>query len=209
MKNSFKVNYDTKTILLSYQDEEFTFDLNEGDIGEFWNSFKTKEGIIKDINFAQESANEKPGLSVYPIGEDGYINTSEEEPIDCALTEGNPINYFGSDEETNQEHISAVLENLKKRTNEIDNYLCAWFSNLPLEAQEDIMGDYGSPDQSDYTQTPEGIEEYNYDLGEYTEKLFYDFSRASLDIKLNDFKKYAEANANSMAPGWDFVGYLF
>lgn len=94
MGKYFKIDYDKKIIELFYDVEKFLFDLNEGDIGDFWHSFTTKDGVTKDINFYQEDATIKPSMSIYDLDEDGYINTTYEEVIDCTNIQGNPQNYF-------------------------------------------------------------------------------------------------------------------
>ena len=96
--NNYIVNYTDKTVVLNYSGEKFKFDLNEGDVGDFWHSLTTKEGIIKDINFSQDDEDESPSLSLYGVKEvDGklLINTSDEIHIKKFKQEGNPMDYFG------------------------------------------------------------------------------------------------------------------
>jgi hypothetical protein len=92
--NNFKIFYNKKTVDLYYNDEKFSFDLNDGDVGDYWNSFTTYDGVVKDVNFYQEDASVKPSFSIYNLDEDGYINTSEEEVIECTYVHGKPENYF-------------------------------------------------------------------------------------------------------------------
>lgn len=98
--NKYTVDYDKKEIILQYAGEKFNFDLNDGDIGDFWHSLKTKDGVEKDINFSQDDENEAPNLSVYGLkpnedGRDGLlIDTSDEEYIKDFTQVGNPLNYF-------------------------------------------------------------------------------------------------------------------
>ena len=208
MENYFKVDYDARTIYLCYQGEEFTFDLTKGDVGDYWNSFTTKYGETKDINFYQESVREAPGLSVYDLDADGYIDTSKEESIKCWFAEGDYDNYFNP-KQVNQEHISAVIKHWEKHLREIDTYLYTWFCNLPFQAKQEIMDNYDAPDRSDYIEGAEGDEEYQYEVGEWEEGIISDFDKVNLEIKINDFKRYAHKYANHMAPDWDFVGNLF
>ena len=103
-KNKFSVNYNKKTLTLHFEGEKFTWDLNEGDVGEFWHSFTTKKGVVRDINFHQEDENQKPSLSVYGLTYDKKkkvysINTSDETLIDLDKKVGNPVKYFGEDED--------------------------------------------------------------------------------------------------------------
>ena len=104
MKNYFKVNYDTKELTLHYEGEDFKWNLNDGDVGDFWNSLETKKGVVKDINFSQEDENQKPSLALYGVikGEDGLwnINTSDATVIDIYETVGDMTNYFGVNEFT-------------------------------------------------------------------------------------------------------------
>ena len=98
--NSFKIDYDKKHLTLLFEGETFEFDLNSGDVGEFWHAFETKDKVGKDINFHQEDKNQKPGLSVYGLKlQDGFwnTNTSDEIYIETCETVGNPDNYFGTD----------------------------------------------------------------------------------------------------------------
>ncbi len=95
MENYFEIDYDKKTIDLFYGNEKFTFDLNEGDVGDYWNSFTTKDSVVKDINFYQEDESiESPLISIYDIDSDGYIDTTYEYVVECKHKRGNPQNYF-------------------------------------------------------------------------------------------------------------------
>lgn len=99
-KNSFSVNYDKKEITLNFEGEKFKWNLNDGDIGDFWHSFTDKKGIVRDINFHQESETEIPCLSVYGLiynekEKSYFINTADEKLIELNEKIGNPINYFG------------------------------------------------------------------------------------------------------------------
>ncbi len=111
--------------------------------------------------------------------------------------------------ETNKKHIPKVLEHLENKLREIDNYLCAWFENLPSRIREEIVGNDNMPDFMDYTLDDEGTEAYNKDVEEYLEGLYSIFSNSSLDIKLNDFKRYATKYADHMSNNWDFIGNLY
>lgn len=99
MENKFVVDYDKKIVTLHYEGEVFEFDLNEGDVGDFWHSFKDKHGVERDINFSQEDENQYPGISVYGLKDDGngqmLINTSDEVYISNFEQIGNQENYFG------------------------------------------------------------------------------------------------------------------
>ena len=81
MENKFVVDYDNKVLTLHYQDHIFMFDLNAGDIGDFWHGFQLKNGT-EIWNTA--------------LNEDGnhYINFQIDTIDSCEIL-GNPINYFG------------------------------------------------------------------------------------------------------------------
>lgn len=97
MKNSFLVNYDTKELTLHFKGDTFSWNLNDGDVGEFWHSFETTKGVVKDINFHQEDENDIPTFAVYGVTKDdeGFdqINT-DDEIIVKGKAIGNPMNYF-------------------------------------------------------------------------------------------------------------------
>lgn len=106
----------------------------------------------------------------------------------------------------NLTQATEILKAIQGKFDAIDSYLCAWFYKLPLEAMEDVMGNYNSPEREDYTSDEEGEDEYRYDLAEYIDSLYSDFAEVSLDIKLNDFRTYAGRYADEMQEGWSFVG---
>ena len=94
MRNYFIVYYDKAIVDLYYNDEKFTFDLKEGDVGDYWDSLTTKDGVIRDVNFYQDTPDCMPSFATYGISVDGYTNTSDEEPIKCKGMQGNVNNYF-------------------------------------------------------------------------------------------------------------------
>jgi hypothetical protein len=64
--NKFIVDYSTDHLYLWFEGNDYHFDLNEGDCGDFWHSFEHK-GELYDVNFYAESELDYPCLSVYPI----------------------------------------------------------------------------------------------------------------------------------------------
>jgi len=92
------INYDEKTITLFFRWQTFTFDLTQGDVGEFWHGFETQDGEVYDINYGQESAKDIPGISVYGtlIDEEGYILIDSDNRFDIDIKEliGDANNYF-------------------------------------------------------------------------------------------------------------------
>jgi hypothetical protein len=112
--NNFTVNYTKKTLVLHFEGEKFTWNLNDGDVGDFWHSFTTKKGIIKDINFYQEDAGERPNLSVYGVkkAKGGLlIDTNDEICIKDFKQAGNPVKYFGESDEDEDEDDKKSCDN--------------------------------------------------------------------------------------------------
>lgn len=96
--NNYEINYNSKTLVVNFEGETFTFDLNDGDIGDFWHSFTTKNGVVKDVNFSQEDVDEVPSLSIYGVkeNEEGQIliDTSDEIYVEEYTQVGNQYSYF-------------------------------------------------------------------------------------------------------------------
>lgn len=102
MENKFVVDYDNKVLTLHYQDQIFMFDLNAGDVGDFWHGFQLKDGTELDVNFHQESSEDEPYCEIWGIG---YLMTWGNDDVkqydrkqidgisNCEIL-GNPINYF-------------------------------------------------------------------------------------------------------------------
>tara|TARA_R110002126_G_scaffold23998_1_gene84090 strand:+ start:38 stop:421 length:384 start_codon:yes stop_codon:yes gene_type:complete len=103
MEKKFVVDYDNKVLTLYYEDQIFMFDLNAGDIGDFWYSFVLKNSTELDVNFHQESAKDEPYCEIWGMkylltwGADDTKQYAMQQ-IDgigsCEIL-GNPINYFG------------------------------------------------------------------------------------------------------------------
>ena len=98
MKDKFTVDYDKKELVVTFEGETFTFDLKEGDTGDFWSCLTHSNGTIKDINFYQEDHDETPSVALYGVkpNEEGelLIDTSDEILITEHTVTGNPFNYF-------------------------------------------------------------------------------------------------------------------
>jgi hypothetical protein len=96
MKNSYIIDYNKKEIVLTWRGEKFLYDLNDGDIGDFWHSLTLKDGTIKDVNFHQEEG-EVPNFEIWNVITlpDGslQIDTDEEYISDYSII-GSPYNYF-------------------------------------------------------------------------------------------------------------------
>lgn len=95
--NMYVVNYDDKTLTLYYNGGRHDFDLNDGDVGDFWHSF-TSDDEVYDINFHQEDAHAIPSLSVYKCGKNEFdeweVMTSDYETIIPLAYGGDATNYF-------------------------------------------------------------------------------------------------------------------
>ena len=95
--NTFHIDYDKKIIRLLFEGEQFTFNLDDGDIGDFWHSFTTGYGTMKDINFSQEDETQRPCLGVYGVKEvEGQmqVDTNDSIYITKCLKFGDAKNYF-------------------------------------------------------------------------------------------------------------------
>jgi hypothetical protein len=62
--NTYKIDYDKLCVYLIYDGEDYAFNLTNGDIGDYWDSF-FHNGQMYDINFYQEDSDSNPFLSVY------------------------------------------------------------------------------------------------------------------------------------------------
>ncbi len=74
MKNNQGIlNLTEKKIYFKFNDEDFVMDLTEGDLHDSWNSFTTKDGVVRDLNFTWEgySEGEKPYLTIYELRDNG------------------------------------------------------------------------------------------------------------------------------------------
>lgn len=114
--NKFTVDYDKKTVELTFNEEKFTFDLNEGDVGDFWHSFQDKNNVSWDVNFSQESKREQPCFSVYGLLPDKenpeqlLININDQTSIEFDGQFGEPDNYFGVEEKAdNKDLVKRVI----------------------------------------------------------------------------------------------------
>lgn len=98
MDNRFIVDYNTKMLIVLFDKEAFTFDLSDGDTGDFWNSFTQSNGTIKDINFYQDNENEVPSVSIYGVKSNGlgelFIDTNDEILLTEHIILGDILNYF-------------------------------------------------------------------------------------------------------------------
>ena len=104
----------------------------------------------------------------------------------------------------NIEKINSVLTDFSLSLGAIDSYVCKWFEHLPLEAMEEIIGNYNAPERTDYESDQEGEDAYYYDIANYMDSLHTQFSVVHLEIKINDFKSYSRKYANLMTNGFIF-----
>jgi hypothetical protein len=101
MKNNQGVlDLTKKTINFKFNDEDFVMDLTEGDLHDSWNSFETKDGVVRDLNFTWDgySEDDKPVLTVYELtdNEDGTWSTNWQEDTNIKLIKviGTEGEYF-------------------------------------------------------------------------------------------------------------------
>jgi hypothetical protein len=94
----YRIDYNRKGIVLHYNGEDFVFDLNDGDIGDFWDSFITADGVVKDVNFYQEDSTCEPSFTIYAVIKDekGELNidTSDYIYVEDYDVIGDSSNYF-------------------------------------------------------------------------------------------------------------------
>lgn len=104
MKNNQGIlNLTEKKIYFRYGNEDFIMDLTEGDLHDNWNSFTTKDGVVRDLNFSWEgySENHKPNLTIYPLRDngDGTFSTDvfsgNDSQIKLTKVIGTEGEYFG------------------------------------------------------------------------------------------------------------------
>lgn len=96
------LNLTEKKIYFKFNDEDFVMDLTEGDLDDNWNSFTTKDGVVRDLNFHWEGYSEGsvPNLTIYELRDNGdgtwstdlYSNSD----VDVELIEviGTEAEYF-------------------------------------------------------------------------------------------------------------------
>lgn len=100
MEKKFVIDYDNKVLTLHYLGQVFMFDLNAGDVGDFWHGFELKDGTKLDVNYHQESAKDEPYCEIWGIKSIDDTTHQTYQQIDginsCEIL-GNPINYFGSE----------------------------------------------------------------------------------------------------------------
>lgn len=89
----FTINYNEQKLTFHYNGGVYQFNLRDGDIGDYWNSF-VHNGETLDINYHQEDMSQTPTLSVYHLDSDGYIDMSNSTEIEFAGYCGDPKNYF-------------------------------------------------------------------------------------------------------------------
>jgi len=89
----YTINYNTRELTLSYNGCAYLFNLDDGDTGDYWNSFE-HNGETLDVNFSQEDEHQVPSLSVYHLDKDGYIDMNTLEEIEFGGFIGDSKNYF-------------------------------------------------------------------------------------------------------------------
>ena len=97
MENYAIVNYEEKTLTLFFRWQTFTFDLNRGDVGDFWYGFDTHDGEVYDINFINDDGVDA-SVTIYGtfLDDKGYhcIDTDDVYNIDIKEFIGDENNYL-------------------------------------------------------------------------------------------------------------------
>jgi hypothetical protein len=100
MKNYAIIDYDARELHLFFRGEEITFDLTQGDIGEFIYGFETKDGKFYDLNYTLSEFGED--VCVYGITEEiwGFpsVNTLDYTFIRIHLRIGDENSYLNQTE---------------------------------------------------------------------------------------------------------------
>jgi len=94
MENKFVVDYDNKVLTLYYQEQIFMFDLNAGDVSDFWHEFELKDGTQLDVNYHQEDVDDIPFCEIWGKDISKPLNIQQIDGLDKYEILGNPINYF-------------------------------------------------------------------------------------------------------------------
>ena len=100
MNNYAIIDYDKKSLTLFFRWQTFEFNLNEGDVGEFWYGFETHDGEIYDVNYGEEEGEDNPSVSVYCtiLEDDGYLSIDSNNRFDINIKEtfGDKKKYFNN-----------------------------------------------------------------------------------------------------------------
>lgn len=104
MEKKFVIDYDNKVLTLHYLGQVFMFDLNEGDVSDYWHGFQLNDGTDLNVNYHQESANDEPYCEIWGMryickwnDDTLHYDMSQIDVLDNCEILGNPINYFGDE----------------------------------------------------------------------------------------------------------------
>lgn len=91
MKNNTAIlNTKLKTISFRFKEQDFTVDLEEGDLHDSWNAITTSDGIIYYVNFDWDL---KPNLNIYRCGDEEQ-QYDDSTTIEISLVIGTMADYF-------------------------------------------------------------------------------------------------------------------
>lgn len=90
--NTYSIDYSKKTLKLVFDNETYNFDLNEGDIGDYWNSF-THKNKLYDVNFHKEGIGTQSYVCTYEVDK-GSILWSTKKSIKLLNIEGDEFSYL-------------------------------------------------------------------------------------------------------------------
>ena len=100
MNNYAIIDYNQKKLTLFFRWQTFTFDLDQGDIGEFWYGFETHDLQVYDVNYGEEEDECNPSVLVYAttLDEDGELTIDSWNYFEISIKEliGQRENYFSS-----------------------------------------------------------------------------------------------------------------
>jgi len=87
----YYINYDKSKLTIFADSEAYEFNLRDGDVGEFWNSFE-HDGKVFDVNMHQESVNHVPTVCIYTVKDNGVLWNTCQHLVGYAM--GKAENYF-------------------------------------------------------------------------------------------------------------------
>ena len=94
-QSTFCIDYVRKTLTLSYRGKLFSWDLKDGDVGDFWHTFKYNRKQL-DINLYYPN-DSKPTLTIYELKRvgRGYVtDTNKYEMAELWISHGNADKFL-------------------------------------------------------------------------------------------------------------------
>jgi hypothetical protein len=94
-KHTFLIDYLERVLTLNYRGKTFTWDINEGDLSDFWHSFRYNRKQL-DINLYHPDK-DKPTLTIYELKRVGgkyVIDTNRYEIANLWVSYGNADKFL-------------------------------------------------------------------------------------------------------------------